>query len=93
MLTVNEYFNGHVKSIALQTSTLPATVGVMSAGEYEFDTSQKEHVTIVSGSMDIKLPGEHDYQTVHQGSSFNVSANVTFHVKVAADVAYFCTYG
>lgn len=30
MLKVNEYFDGKAKSIAFQTSTLPATVGVIS---------------------------------------------------------------
>jgi purine/pyrimidine-nucleoside phosphorylase len=33
MLKVNEYFDGKVKSINLQTATLPATVGVMAQGE------------------------------------------------------------
>lgn len=29
MLQVNEYFEGQAKSISFQTSTLPATVGVI----------------------------------------------------------------
>ena len=45
MLETNEYFEGKVKSIGFQTNTLPATVGVMEVGEYEFDTSKKETVT------------------------------------------------
>jgi len=32
MLKVNEYFDGKVKSIAFETATLPATVGVMVPG-------------------------------------------------------------
>jgi len=43
MLDVNEYFDGKVKSIAFQTATLPATVGVMQAGEYEFNTEKKRN--------------------------------------------------
>ena len=92
MLQVNEYFDGKVKSIALQTETLPATVGVMVAGDYEFGTSQKEVMTVVSGSMDVKLPGSDEFVTIAQGESFNVDANVKFQVKVAGDTAYFCTY-
>ena len=42
MLTTNEYFEGNVKSIAFETSTLPATVGVMAKGEYTFGTDCKE---------------------------------------------------
>ncbi len=57
MFDVNEYFDGNVKSIAFKTETLPATVGVMAPGEYEFGTSQKETMTVVSGALTIKLPG------------------------------------
>lgn len=92
MLKVNEYFDGKVKSIALQTATLPATVGVMEAGEYEFGTSQKEVMTMVSGALTVLLPGAQDWQTFTQGQSFNVPANVKFKVKASSQVAYFCTY-
>ena len=61
MLKVNEYFDGKVMSIALQTETLPATVGVMEPGDYEFGTSQKEVMTIVSGKMDALLPGSEEW--------------------------------
>lgn len=92
MLDVNEYFDGKVKSIALQTATLPATVGVMAPGDYEFGTSQKEVMTVVSGALTVKLPGSDDWQTFNEGSSFTVEANQKFQVKVAIDTAYFCTY-
>ena len=60
MLKVNEYFDGKVKSIALQTATLPATVGVMEPGEYEFGTSQREVMTVVSATIQLQRlqPGE-----------------------------------
>ena len=51
MFDVNEYFEGKVKSIGFQTETLPATVGVMAPGEYEFGTSQRETMTVVSGVL------------------------------------------
>jgi len=92
MLTVNEYFDGKVKSIALQTETLPATVGVMEPGEYEFGTSQKEVMTIVSGSMDALLPGASEWQTFKQGDAFEIEANVKFQVRMSGQTAYFCTY-
>lgn len=92
MLKVNEYFDGNVKSIGLQTETLPATIGVMVAGDYEFGTSQKEVMTVVSGSMSVKLPDTDAFQTFAQGESFNIDANVKFQVKIAGDTAYFCTY-
>ena len=92
MLEVNEYFDGNVKSIAFQTETLPATVGVMAAGEYEFGTSQKETMTVVSGELVVKLPGEDEFQAYPAGSSFVVEANQSFQLKVASATAYLCTY-
>jgi len=47
MFKTNNYFDGNVTSIAFQTETLPATVGVMAIGEYVFNTTEKEAVTIV----------------------------------------------
>jgi len=92
MLKVNEYFDGKVKSIALQTETLPATVGVMEAGDYEFGTSQKEVMTVVSGSMDVLLPGASEWATFAKGESFEIEANVKFQVRMSGQTAYFCTY-
>jgi hypothetical protein len=92
MLKVNEYFDGKVKSIGFQTSTLPATVGVMAPGEYEFGTSQKEVMTVVSGGLTVKLPGNESWQTFGEGDAFDVPANTKFQLKVAVDTAYLCTY-
>lgn len=92
MLDINEYFDGKVKSIALQTATLPATVGVMAKGEYTFGTSVKETMHVVCGELTIKLPGEADWQTFTDGQVFDVPAESSFDVKVAVDTAYFCQY-
>lgn len=92
MLTVNEYFNGNVKSIGFQTATLPATVGVMVKGDYKFGTSNKETMFVVSGELSIQLPGEDDWQTFIDGQSFEVEANSSFKVKAVVDTAYFCKY-
>ncbi len=92
MLKVNEYFGGKVKSIAFQTATLPATVGVMEAGDYEFDTAKKETVTVVSGSLTVKLPGSNQWHCFPAGTTFVVAANQIFHLQVADETAYLCTY-
>lgn len=92
MLKVNEYFDGKVKSIGFQTATLPATVGVMAPGQYEFGTSQKETMTVVSGELVVRLPGRDDWQRFPAGQSFVVPANAKFQLKVAVDTAYLCTY-
>ncbi len=93
MLKVNEYFDGKVKSIGFQSSTLPATVGVMAAGDYEFGTTQNEVMTVISGALTVKLPGRSDWQTFGEGQSFTVAANEKFQLQVAGDTAYLCTYG
>lgn len=92
MLQVNEYFDGKVKSIGFKTETLPATVGVMEPGEYEFSTSQKETVTVISGALTVQLPGAGEWQTFNGGDVFTVDAHEKFQLQVAADTAYLCTY-
>jgi uncharacterized protein YaiE (UPF0345 family) len=92
MFKTNQYFDGSVVSIAFQTETLPATVGVMAPGEYEFGTSQHETMTVVSGALVVLLPGATEWQTFEAGQVFEIEANQTFNLKVTVDTAYLCTY-
>ena len=92
MLKVNEYFDGKVKSIALQTATLPATVGVMMPGEYEFNTGKKENMQVITGSLTVCLNGK-DWHTYKAGANFDVPANCKFQLKVSCDTAYLCIFG
>lgn len=90
--STNEYFDGNVASIAFQTETLPATVGVMEIGDYTFGTNAKEYMTVVSGSLTIKLAGSSDWTTYNVNETFTVEANSSFDVKVAVQTAYLCLY-
>lgn len=92
MFKVNQYFAGKVTSIAFAGEELPATVGVMAPGDYEFGTSQHEVLTIVSGALTVLLPGESKWQTFSRGQSFAVAAGQKFQLQVATDTAYLCTY-
>lgn len=92
MFKVNSYFDGKVQSIGFEGEKLPATVGVMAPGDYEFGTQQKETMTVVSGALTVKLPDADDWQTFASGASFIVAANAKFQLKVAQDTAYLCTY-
>ena len=92
MLTNNEYFDGNVKSIGFQGPELTSSVGVMAPGDYEFATSQKEVMTVISGMMTVRLPGEDDAKPYQAGESFTVAANESFHANVSTDTAYLCTY-
>lgn len=97
MFTTNEYFDGKVKSIAFQSSSPAdskrATVGVMAAGDYVFNTADREKMTVVSGEMQIKRPQDDAALRFGVGQSFEVEANSTFEVSVSADCAYLCEYG
>ena len=92
MLETNEYFDGKVKSIGFKTASLPATVGVMEIGEYEFGTAQKETMSVVSGALTVMLPNASDWKSFNQGDSFIVEANEKFQLKVDMTTAYLCTY-
>jgi uncharacterized protein YaiE (UPF0345 family) len=89
----NEYFDGKVKSIAFQGADKPATVGVMAAGEYVFDTGEKEKMTVITGELGIQLNGETEVNTYTAGQSFEVAANSVFNVSASTDCAYLCEYG
>ena len=92
MLDVSEYFDGKVKSIAFKTTTLPATVGVMAPGEYTFNTAQKETMTVISGTLTVKLPHSTQWMDFTSGNHFIVEAQQSFDLIVRTDTAYLCTY-
>ena len=92
MFNVNQYFDGKVASIAFNGEQLPATVGVMAPGDYEFDTSKHEVMTVISGALTVRLPGANGWQTFSRGQQFEIAANSKFQLQVAVDTAYLCTY-
>ena len=78
MFNVNEYFDGKVKSLAYSVDGVPATLGVMAKGDYEFGTSSNEHVTLISGKMAVKLPGDTNWRDIAINETFIVDADVKF---------------
>lgn len=92
MLKVNEYFNGTVKSIGFKNSEGTATVGVMEPGEYEFGTTSKEYMSIISGALRVKLPEAQDWKTYIKGEMFVVEPNAKFQLVVSEQTAYCCFY-
>lgn len=92
MFTVNDYFDGKVKSIAFASPEGPATVGVMAPGDYEFGTTSVELMSVIAGAMDVKLPGSAEWQTIQAGENFEVAARVKFGVRIQAETAYLCLY-
>jgi len=92
MFNVNEYFDGKVKSIAFTVDKDQATLGVMAKGEYEFRTQSIEHMTLISGAMEVKLPDEDAWRDVKANETFIVQANTSFLVKLTKDSSYLCVY-
>ena len=92
MLKVNSYFNDTVKSIAFANGEGTATVGVMEPGEYEFGTSTVEYMTVVSGALNVLLPGCGEWQIYTDGETFIVPKDSKFQLKVAEQTAYCCFY-
>jgi uncharacterized protein YaiE (UPF0345 family) len=89
----NVYFDGKVTS---RTVVFPdgskKTLGVMLPGVYEFSTTDKEIMEIMSGDLDVLLPGEMNWMPVKDGGSFAVSANSKFTMKVKRLCDYCCSY-
>lgn len=92
MFKVNEYFDGQVKSLAFETDQGPATVGVIAPGEYEFSTSSREIMTMVSGRLEALLPGQQEWSAYVEGESFEVASGQSFRVRAGAPAAYRCLY-
>ena len=92
MFKTNEYFDGKVKSIALESAEGAATVGVMAAGEYEFGTSSVEVMTVISGKLSVMMPGDKDWKVYKKFESFVVAKGIKFKVKADEDTPYLCLY-
>ncbi|OSN06609.1 pyrimidine/purine nucleoside phosphorylase [Lonsdalea iberica] len=93
MLQVNEYFSGKVKSVGFDNSTDGrASVGVMAEGEYTFGTGQAEEMTVISGALNVLLPGAVEWQLFSAGEMFSVPGHSEFNLQVAEPTAYLCKY-
>ena len=89
----NIYFDGKVTSrTIIFADGSKKTLGVMLPGEYEFSTADKEIMEILSGDLEVKLPGGHGWQTVHGGESFEVPANAKFGLKIKTITDYCCSF-
>jgi purine/pyrimidine-nucleoside phosphorylase len=87
----NQYFEGKVQSLGVNTAEGFATVGVIEPGTYTFKTDCEEHMTVVAGTMKLKLPGE-SWRQVAKNETFIVPPHASFDIDVPADVAYICYY-
>ncbi|HZV80619.1 MAG TPA: pyrimidine/purine nucleoside phosphorylase, partial [Geobacteraceae bacterium] len=68
------------------------TLGVMQPGEYEFSTGKAELMEILSGELDLLLPGTSSWRPVKGGEAFEVPANSSFTMKVKVVSDYCCSF-
>ena len=92
MIEVNEYFDGRVKSLVMNADGRKKTLGVMTPGEYEFDTQTKETMTVIEGEFSVYFSEYDEWEEFGEGASFDVPAQSTLKVKVTQDTAYLCEY-
>lgn len=89
----NIYFDGKVSSRTIVFADgSKKTLGVMLPGEYEFNTAEKEIMEIMSGDLEISLPGAHGWQGIRAGESFEVPAQSKFGLKVKTITDYCCSF-
>ena len=88
----NIYFDGKVTS---RTVIFPdgsrKTLGIMFPGDYEFGTAEKEMMEILSGNLDVLLPGAASWATFKEGEIFEVPAGSKFSLKVKSLTDYCCS--
>jgi uncharacterized protein YaiE (UPF0345 family) len=92
MITVNEYFDGNVKSLGYESAEGKSTIGIIEKGEYEFGTSQHETMTVIEGSLNTLLPGQSSWKLINAGDSFEIEAGKSFKVQADRQVSYLCKY-
>jgi hypothetical protein len=92
VIEVNEYFDGKVKSLVVNSGDGKRTVGVMEPGEYEFDAKTKETMTVVTGEISVYFAEYDEWEDFGVGASFDIPAGSKLKVKVARDAAYLCAY-
>jgi purine/pyrimidine-nucleoside phosphorylase len=89
----NIYFDGKVTSrTVLFPDGSKKTLGIMLPGEYEFGTGSKEIMEILSGDLDVLLPGAQGWKAVKEGDSFEVPAQSKFSLMVNSITDYCCSY-
>ena len=88
----NIYYDGKVTSRTVEFSDGSIkSLGIMMPGEYTFGTNDKEIMEIMSGELEVKLPGK-EWKTLQTPETFEVEANSSFDIKIKSVTGYCCSY-
>jgi uncharacterized protein YaiE (UPF0345 family) len=89
----NIFFSGAVTSrTVIFSDGSKKTLGIMQPGEYTFNTAAAEIMEILSGELDVKLPGKDGWLRVVGGESFQVPADSAFTMRVKSISDYCCSF-
>ncbi len=89
----NIYFDGKVTSRVVNFNDgSTKTLGIMMPGSFEFSTEKHELMEIMTGELDVLLPGHNTWQTIKAGESFEVPSQSVFKLEVKSIVDYCCSY-
>jgi len=92
MLKHNVFFDGKVQSVGFERHGRRQTAGVIDVGEFHFNTEAPERMTVTSGELWAKLPGEATFRAFPAGSAFEVPGKSGFEVRAGAPAAYLCEF-
>lgn len=88
----NVYFDGNVTSRTIEFADGEIkSLGIMLPGKYTFGTNEAEIMEMMSGDLEVKLPGE-EWKTLNTPETFEIGANSSFDVKVKTVTDYCCSY-
>ncbi|ADN10206.1 pyrimidine/purine nucleoside phosphorylase [Sulfurimonas autotrophica] len=88
----NIYYDGKVTSRTVEFSDGSIkSLGIMLPGEYTFNTHDKEIMEMMSGDVEVKLPGA-EWRTLLTPEMFTVPANSSFDLKIKSVTDYCCSY-
>jgi uncharacterized protein YaiE (UPF0345 family) len=91
MLKHNSYFEGQVQSVGFERKGFKATVGVIAAGEFHFNTGAAERMTVVSGLLEADC-GD-GWRSYAAGTYFEIAAHSAFKVRaIGGPAAYLCEF-
>lgn len=89
----NIYFDGKVTSrVVVFPDGSHKTLGIMLPGDYEFGTEARELMEILTGDLEVLLPGEDGWKSISGGESFEVPAQSKFGLRIKSLTDYCCSY-
>lgn len=68
------------------------TPGFMLPGEYAFGTKAPELMEILSGDLEVQLPGSEEWRKVEGGESFEAPGSARFKFNILSPTDYCCSF-